>query len=491
MRVNSAVDYVACAAGDSMLRRRIAVQTRTHTLTYEELLEAVECVAGALLQRGVKRGEPVALLAARTTEMVAGLFGILAAGGVASVLEERAAQPDLSQKVASASIQWLLADEEYLRTAHRLGVRNVLSLRQAALADRNRVTDLTPDDDALLLFTAAGTDRAKGVLLTHGNLIANATGVAERTELTAEDRLLHVMPLAHTNGINNQLVVPFSRGAAVVLIERFRAELLFEAVAAYRPTYLTGVPTMYSRLLQHARPPEAMRGVRIARVGAAPMSVALMREAETHLGVPIVSSYGLTEATCTSVMNPIHARREGTVGTALTGQRIAILERAAVHEVPRGEEGEICIAGACVMKSYVPAGATAESMRIENGWLRTGDLGKLDSDGYLAITGRIKDIILRGGENLAPHAIEAAILAHPSIAACCVVGMPDEDLGEIPVAYVVARPGEQQPSAAVLQGFVKDRLSHHHVPSRVIRLGAFPETPIGEVDRAALRQMLR
>ncbi|HSQ02658.1 MAG TPA: class I adenylate-forming enzyme family protein [Burkholderiales bacterium] len=488
MQANSTVDFLVQAARDPVLRRRIAIQTRAHTLTYEHLLDQLERVAGALMQRGVRRGEPVALLAGRSAEMITGLFGILAAGGVACVLEERAAPPDLAHKIARGSIQWLLADAEHLQSAGELGASHVLPLRQAALGHRNRVSDLTPADDALLLFTSGSTGSAKGVLLTHGNVLSNAAGVAERTELTPDDRLLHVMPLAHTNGINNQLVAPFSRGAAVVLIERFRAELFFDAVAAYRPTCLTGVPTMYSRLLSHTPPREAMRGVRVARVGAAPISVDLMRAAEAHLGVPMVLSYGLSEATCTSAMNPLNARREGSVGTALPGQRIAIFRPGTLQPIAAGGEGEVCIAGPSVMKAYVPAEAAADGLTIEGGWLRTGDVGRLDSDGYLTITGRIKDIIIRGGENLSPGAIEAAIGTHPAVAACCVVGKPDADLGEVPVAYVIVRPGQQAPAPADLQALVNDRLSRHHVPQRVIYIDSFPENQMGKIDRAALKQ---
>ncbi|MBI5278626.1 MAG: acyl--CoA ligase [Burkholderiales bacterium] len=465
---------------------RAAIATPTAGWSYRELLDATARIAGALQARGLRRGDRVALLAERGLPFVAGLFGVMAAGGAVCPLEARLPAADLALRLASAGVGWLLADAPHAAKADAIGARRTLSLEQALGSRVGRVVGLQPDDDALMLFTSGSTGVPKAILLTHGNLLANAEGVAERTVVTPEDRLLHAMPLFHTNGINNQLVVPFLRGAFVALLDRFSPAAFFADVARWRPTYLTGVPTMYSRLLAQSAPAGVMAGVRFARCGAAPLSVELHRQIERHLGVPLVASYGLSEATCTSTMNPLDACRIGTVGPALAGQRVAVCRPGTLEPVAAGAEGEVCIAGPVVMKGYVPARDTGDGPGVSQGWLRTGDLGSMDADGYLAITGRLKDIIIRGGENLSPGAIESALASRSEVKACAVVGMPDADLGEVPVAFVVAREGCRLDDHA-LRDAVEERLSKVCVPVRLFHVDVLPENAIGKVDKKALK----
>jgi acyl-CoA synthetase (AMP-forming)/AMP-acid ligase II len=244
---------------------------------------------------------------------------------------------------------------------------------------------------------------------------------------------------------------------------------------------------MYSRLLSFA-PSAETRTLRFARCGAAPLSEELHRRIEAHLGVPLVTSYGLSEATCTSVMNPPNACRFGTVGPALQGQFVEIRAPGSDQALSAGADGEICISGATVMKGYVPQQASADGPGIVRGWLRTGDLGHLDRDGYLTVTGRLKDIIIRGGENLSPGLIESSLAAHPAVRSCAVVGAPDTDLGEVPVAFVVVRePGAVDDRA--LRDEVERRLSRIHVPARFVRVDALPENAIGKIDRKALQAL--
>ena len=200
-------------------------------------------------------------------------------------------------------------------------------------------------------------------------------------------------------------------------------------LARWRPTIMTGVPTMYARMLDLAFEPASLAGLRYARCGSAPITEALHRRIEAFLGCPLLVSYGLSEATCTSTMNPPGARRVGTVGTVLAGQRV-VLRQPDGSAAPAGGEGEICIEGDSLMLGYL--GAQGQ-IGVADGRLRTGDVGRFDADGYLTITGRIKDVIIRGGENISPALVEGVVAALPGVAACCVVGAPDADLGEVPV----------------------------------------------------------
>lgn len=479
---------IAGAARDPSLRDRLALQAARESVTYGELIGRIERVAGMLLARGLRRGERVALIAGRSIDAAAGLFGIMAAGGAACVLDPHLNPSETAARLAGADIGWVLADVGHAASAARASPRELLRIEDAASAAARTLDDLTPDDDALLVCTSGSTGVPKAVLLTHGNLLSNARGVAGRTGVTPEDRVLHMLPLHHTNGVNNLLIVPFCCGASAVMLERFRAETFFAEIAAVRPTYITGVATHYSRLLGYPPPRGALASLRLLRSGAAPLSAQLHREIERHLGLPLIHSYGLSEATCTVAMNPPGARRIGTVGTALEGQRLAVLAPGTETPIATGTEGEICVAGPSLMKGYVPPAASADGPSIRNGWLRTGDLGRMDEDGYLTVTGRLKEIIIRGGENLSPGRIEEAILRNPAVRACCVIGAPHADLGEVPVAFIVVHEGR-----AVLESVIRDQvaaeLPRACVPARVIAVDALPEIGIGKIDRKALKQL--
>ena len=479
---------ILATAREPAIRGRPALWAEGCSLDYAALADAIMRISGMLLDHGLNRGARVALFAGRTTDAVVGFFGILAAGGVAYMTDPRLSPGSVGERLRSADIHWALADAGHAGFAAGVAAKTLVLLDDARGARPRILTDLTPGDDALLVSTSGSTSAPKAVLLTHGNLLSNARGVAERTGVTPEDRLLHMLPLQHTNGVNNLLIVPLACGASVVLLERFRAETFFEEIAAHRPTYVTGVATHYSRLLAHTPRRGALASLRFARSGSAPLAAQLHREVEQHLGVPLLHSYGLSEATCTVAMNPPSARRIGTVGTALAGQRVAVFAPAGEVPVPAGNEGEICVAGPSLMKGYVPAVTAQDGPTIRNGWLRTGDLGRLDDEGYLTVTGRLKEIIIRGGENLSPGRIEEVILRDPAVHSCCVVGAPDPDLGEAPVAFVVARDGSSIREEAI-QERVRAELTRACVPARVVVLDALPEIGLGKIDRTLLKQL--
>jgi len=488
MTFASVSDMLAHAAEHPDTASRVAIASAAGRFTYRALGDTVSRIAGALQSAGLRRGDRVALLAERGLPFVAALFGVMAAGGAVCPLEARLPASDLAARLASAEIGWLLADGPHGEKAQAIGATRLVRLEDTLGFSCGRRLNLRHDDDALMLFTSGSTGTPKAILLTHGNLLANAEGVAERTVVTPADRLLHAMPLFHTNGINNQLIVPLLRGASVAMVDRFSPSNFFADVARWRPTIITGVPTMYSRLLAQPVPESVMDSVRFARCGAAPLSTQLHRQIEAHLRIPLVPSYGLSEATCTSTMNPPDRCRIGTVGPALTDQRVVVCRPGSLDVLPAGAEGEICISGPAVMKGYVPQPAAGDGPGLVNGWLRSGDLGRMDADGYLAITGRLKDIIIRGGENLSPGAIESAIVSRPDVKACAVVGLPDADLGEVPVAFVVAREGCDLDDHA-LRDAVEERLSRIYVPVRLFHVAALPENAIGKVDKKALKAL--
>ena len=483
-----------------LLRERIGRHARagrtalfgpTGSTSYADLGARIDGYSRAF--HGLGRGDLVGVPATRSADSVAHFFGVMQAGGCACFVEPGLAPDALLLRAHSVGMRRIVIDEEAPGLAQALEGGGLRVHLAAELSRRSRGSSgteatfngsLATGDLAMMQFTTGSTGLPKGALLTHDSLLRHAAGIIERTALTAADRLLHVMPLHHTNGVNNQLIAPFLAGASVVLAERFRAEDVEDQIADYGVTYLTGVPTMYSRALPHLRDRARPRSLRFLRCGSAPIAVRLHEEVEAAFGVPLIVSYGLSEATCTSTMNPVGARRIGTVGTVLRGQQVRIFTPGTAKEAPAGTEGEIRIAGLCLMRGY--AGVGAESP-IRDGWLRTGDLGRFDGDGYLSVTGRLKDVIVRGGENLSPRSIEDILEGHPAVAACCVVGRPHADLGEVPVAFVVRRDGEPV-DAAALAALVGRRLSRIHVPAAVRFVDALPVNAVGKVDRKALRR---
>ena len=474
---------------------RTALLGPTDSTSYAELGARIDGYASAF--RPVARGLLVGVPASRSADSVARFFAVMQAGACPCFVEAGLTAEALLSRAHAVGLRRIVLDEESEGMARDLehgGVQVNLArdlLRQSRRSGRAGIISepLGRTDLAMMQSTSGSTGLPKGALLTHGNLLRHAAGIIERTRLTAADRLLHAMPLHHTNGVNNQLIAPFLAGATVVLAERFRAEDVEDRIAAHGITYLTGVPTMYSRMLPHLRDQARLRSLRFLRCGSAPITVRLHEEVEAAFGVPLVVSYGLSEATCTSTMNPVDARRVGTVGTALRGQRVRVFAPGTETEMPVGAEGEIRIAGPCLMRGYAgrdSRNAGEPESPIQDEWLRTGDLGCFDGDGYLSVTGRLKDLILRGGENLSPRAIEDVLERHPGVAACCVVGAPHPDLGETPVAFVV-RSGAEPVDAAELTALVRDGLSRVHAPTAVRFLESLPVNAVGKVDRKALR----
>ncbi|KNE25925.1 class I adenylate-forming enzyme family protein [Achromobacter spanius] len=485
--------------------RRPAFVTADSTLTYADLHRRVGRIADGVRAAGVAPGSYVAVAMERSLDQVLTILGVMAAGACPCPLEPRLSAEETARRVAAVGLTWLVHDEPNIATAAASGLAPSRVLEAAGVASAADVArpahsarpdnasalgcadEISPDAPGLLLFTSGSTGNPKGVLLSHRGLINNARGVLAHTGLTPDDRLLHVMPLHHTNALNNQIFAPLLAGASVALAGRFRADDMPGLLRTFRPTIITGVPTMYARMLELEFDPASLAGLRFARCGSAPITEALHRRIEAFLGCPLVVSYGLSEATCTSTMNPPNARRVGSVGTVLAGQRVTLRLPDGAEAAPGGE-GEICIAGDSLMLGY---------LGVDNGddgaptLLRTGDLGRFDEAGYLSITGRIKDVIIRGGENISPALIEGVVTGLPFVAACCVVGAPDDDLGEVPVIFVQpkadATPGAEE--AATLQADVLSRLGRIYVPRDVFWVERLPENAVGKVDRKALAGM--
>lgn len=470
----------------------LALRDEQRAYTYPELHEAVGRCAGWLRAAGVRHGDRVAIAMTRSADLAICILGAMAAGACPCPLEPKLGAQEAQRRTRLAGLAWLVLDDASEEEAGHRGIPADRCLRFESSRGTAAywTNELTPASEGFLLFTSGSSGKPKGVLQNHRGMLVNTLGVIRHTGLDAADKLLHIMPLHHTNGVNNQLLAPLLAGAAVVLANRFRAEQMPELFARHRPTIVTGVPTMFARMLALDFAPSALASLRMLRCGSAPITEELHRRIEEKFGLPLVVSYGLSEATCTSTMNPPGRRKTGSVGTVLEGQSVFLRSAGGERIEHAGVEGEICIAGPSLMTGYLLEDASAPQPPGEV--LRTGDLGRFDEEGYLSVTGRLKDVIIRGGENLSPNLIEEAVIAIPGVAACCVVGKPHPELGEVPAAFVVRQcgaPGAALDSEAIAQG-VRARLSRIHQPAECFFVEALPENATGKVDRRKLRELL-
>jgi acyl-CoA synthetase (AMP-forming)/AMP-acid ligase II len=456
------------------------------TLSYRELASQVGLLSGSLHAEGVGRGDRVAIAMERSVGLAVAILAVFACGACPCVLEPRLGKEETRRRFAITRMNRVLVDNAYVQdeVLEELPEVSRLQLEQLAPAAPYWAHDIAGEDAALLLFTSGSSGKPKGVLLSHRGVLVNATGVVRHSALGPHDRLLHLMPLYHTNGVNNQLFAPLLAGATVILAERFRAEEMPALMERHRPTIITGVPTMYSRMLAYEFPAHALTSLRMARCGSAPITEELHRRVEEKLGTQLVVSYGLSEATCTSTMNPPGARKVGSVGTVLPGQQVYLADAGGAALPVAGQQGEICISGPSLMLGYLDEDSGGSARPVE-GRLHTGDLGRFDEQGYLYVTGRLKDVIIRGGENLSPNLVEEVLCTVAGVHACCVVSRPDADLGEVPWAFVV-RTADAQGVALNeehLNEAVMAALSRVHKPAGYSFVESLHENAVGKVDR--------
>jgi malonyl-CoA/methylmalonyl-CoA synthetase len=366
----------------------------------------------------------------------------------------------------------------------------VIPLTQALSGHRPgpEPVDRRDEDVALLLFTSGTTGTPKGVGLTHKNLRANLQALLIETwEMSERDRLLHALPPHHLHGLGLGIYGSLYAGNTTVFLERFDPAAVLRAFDPHRISVFMGVPTMYHRLLE-VEAQASLSSLRLFTCGSAPLSPETFRRFREHFGFTIVERYGLTE-TAINTSNPLRGPyKPGSVGPALPGVDVGVFDPQTRRRLAAGETGEVWVRGPNVFGGYWN-NPEATAATFHQDWFRTGDLGALDEDGYLAIRGRIKELIIVGGTNVTPGEVEAVLETEPGVAECAVVGLPDTDLGERVAAYVVPRPGEQE---AALERRLRARAERDLAPykrPRVYRfLETIPRNAMGKVERGKLRE---
>jgi long-chain acyl-CoA synthetase len=345
------------------------------------------------------------------------------------------------------------------------------------------------DDEALIIYTSGTTGYRKGAVLSHAAMLAGAENVARTHQLSAEDRVLCVMPLHHANALSNTLIPTVFSGGSGVLPRRFLAAEFWQLMISYRCTWSALVPTMVAELVSAGKPAnwhrEEFAHVRFIRCSSAPLNPALHREFETMFEMPLIEAWGCTEAGCIVFSNPLPPapRKIGSSGIASAFQ-VRIVDQAG-SLCPPGQDGEIVVRGASVMSGYINDPEQTARAIDDQGWLHTGDLGHLDADGYLYVSGRSKELIIKGGENISPREIDDVLLSHPSVQEAAAVGVPDSYWGQNVVAWVVPKTGVAC-DALDLQGYCERLLGPLKSPASIRFVDRLPRGSTGKVLRAEL-----
>ncbi|HEY7517079.1 MAG TPA: AMP-binding protein [Methylomirabilota bacterium] len=484
------------------------VAPHRRALTYRELSAHAALTVRRLRALGVARTDAVAVVMPQGPELAVAFLGV-AAGAIAAPLNPtyRPSEFDfyLGDLRARALIVHAALDSPARQVAEQRGIP-VVELTPvveagAGIFTLDGRTDASPaaagddvaapDDVALMLHTSGTTARPKLVPLTHANIRASGHNIATTLGLTPPDRCLTIMPLFHIHGLIGATLASLTAGGSLACPPAFNAEHFFDWLAELRPTWYTAVPTMHQAILAQAaahRDVIARNPLRFIRSSSAALPARVLSELERTFQAPVIEAYGMTEGAHQLASNPVPPgrRKVGSVGRA-AGPEVAIMD-ADGQLLPAGAVGEIVVRGPSITSGYRD-NAAANAAAFTDGWFRTGDQGHLDADGYLFITSRIKELINRGGEKIAPLEVESVLLEHPAVAQAAVFPMPHATLGETVAAAVVLRPGSTG-SESELQRFVLERLADYKAPSRVVCLAEIPKGPTGKVQRTTMASQL-
>jgi oxalate---CoA ligase len=464
-------------------------------LTYGELLGCAERISRALASAGLDNRSRVGLLAPNGPEVITGFLGITTLGAAAAPINPALTARELDAACESLGLEALIVDPAEARPA----VREICAQRAMPLYELQRAPDVslsatgsaTPaaepqgDDVCLLLQTSGTTAKPKTVPIRQRNLVASALNIASFYDLSPADRTYCVMPLFHIHGLVGATLSTLVSGGTVIVPRRAVPSRFGADLREHGVTWVSAVPTMLARLmaaLDGPAPPQ----LRFGRTSSSALPIDLIEEFESKTGVPLLEAYGMTEASHQMASNPLPPadRRPGSVGVA-SGTEIAILDEEW-HELPAGAEGEVAVRGPGLVDGYLD-NPSANAASFKGGWFRTGDLGTLSADGYLTLVGRIKELINRAGEKIAPREIDDVLLSHPAVAEAVAYAAPDVKYGEVVHAAVVC---QNSIDPAALLEHCRASLAAFKVPTRLVVVDEIPKGPTGKVQRSKLALQL-
>jgi long-chain acyl-CoA synthetase len=477
---------------------RAGIRIGEQTIDYHALDDASSRVAALLTARGLGLGSRVGIMLPNVPEFAVVYYGVLRAGGVVvpmnPLLKSREVAYYLGDSMASMIFAWHGVAGEIADGVREAGAEAIVvdpsSFAEllSAAGPAPEVVERAEDDTAVILYTSGTTGQPKGAELTHAGLIANAEITRnDLLQVGGDDVIFGGLPLFHSFGQTCTLNTAVAAGATLTLLPRFDPAQALRILAEHRATVFAGVPTMYGAMLQvPERADYDLSALRVCVSGGAAMPVEVLRRFEDTFGCVVLEGYGLSETSPVASFNhPDRERKPGSIGTPIRGVQMRVVDEAGV-EVPLGEVGEIAIRGHNVMKGYWnKPEATAEAVSAD-GWFRTGDIGKVDEDGYFFIVDRKKDLIIRGGYNVYPREIEEVLYEHPDVVEVAVIGVPHPELGEEVGAAVVVKPGATA-TPDQLRAYVEANVAAYKYPRRVWLVDALPKTSTGKILKREIR----
>jgi len=489
---------------------KCAFRDAQSSVTYAELYERTGKLASALAAHGVASNDTVAIVLPNSVQWVESCFAIARAGAVSVPISYDSTEAEIAYRLNDANCRAIITSAErgdmlakLQASAPNAGLL-IVTDRGSCRATALRYADLiavpppsAPRDPACLsetsfiLYTSGTTGRAKGVRLTvHGMLWIVAACWSPITGLSDKDTVLSPLPLFHSYALNLSVLSILATGASEYIMEKFSTSEALRLLESGEFTFFPGVPTMFHYLLQTARSEGKviLPNLRLCVSAGAIMPATLNREFEDQFSIQLLDGYGITETSTMVTMNwPTGGRVLGSCGIPLPGLAVRIVDLNG-RDVEPGQEGELIVRGPNVMPGYHKKPEETRSA-LRDGWYHTGDLARGDANGFLTITGRLKELIIRGGQNIAPAEIEEVVNTFEAVLDCAVIGVPHEHLGEVPALFVVARPGTIVERESLL-AHCRAHLSAYKVPQIIQLIGEIPRTGSGKIIRYKLRETM-
>lgn len=484
-------------------RNKIFLRQGEFSITYREFDATTDQMAAALQALDLKKGDHVAVLFPNSLDTLFSYFSIIKAGGTVIPINPVYTPREMAFILSNAEAKILLAAASFrerileiknqtpflsqiiFREETDLSIFSVLK-KWASSPSALKPVDLTPEDKAIIFYTSGTLGQPKGVILTHGNFSFSGPNIAQAYGLKENDITVAVLPLVHVFALASPVFGSLSSGGTVVIMERFQAENVLQAIAYYGITWFPGVPTMFNYLYHaYEKIGVNIKTLRMGLSGGASLSVGLLKNWEQRFGAFILEVYGLTESTGLVTANPVQGKRKpGSIGLTVPHVRVRLIDQEG-KEVKPGEVGELIFKGPNATTGYwkIPQ-LTAESIR--EGWVYTGDLAKQDEDNFYYIVGRKKELIITGGYNVYPREIEEVLYMHPAIYEAAVIGIPDELKGEVPKAFITLHPGQNISANEVIE-FCKQYLAPYKIPKQVEIRKDLPKSSTGKILHRELK----